>query len=112
MVRDGLVGLALIIECMAKNKKKLTDLSSQYAEYPIVKEKVSIEGLNPDEILAKLTKIFASEKIDTQDGLKITYNDGWVHIRSSNTEPIMRIYAEAITQEKAEELAKMLIDKL
>jgi len=112
MVRDGLVGLALIIECMAKNNKKLTQLTSQYIEYPIVKEKISIVGLNPAEVLAKLTKVFAHEKIDTQDGLKIVYNDGWVHIRSSNTEPIMRVYAEAITQEKAEELAKMVMSKV
>jgi phosphomannomutase len=112
MVRDGLVGLALIIECMAKNGKKLTQLTSLYKEYPIVKEKISIDGLNPAEILAKLTKVFANEKIDTQDGLKIIYNDGWVHIRSSNTEPIMRVYAEAITQEKANELAKMVMEKV
>jgi len=112
MVRDGLVGLALIIECMAKNDKKITQLTSQYCEYPIVKEKISIVGLNPEEVLKKLAKIFANEKIDTQDGLKIIYNDGWVHIRSSNTEPIMRVYAEAITQEKAKELAKMVMDRI
>ncbi|MCL2845708.1 MAG: phosphoglucosamine mutase [Chitinivibrionia bacterium] len=112
MVRDGLVGLALIIECMAKNDKKITRLTSEYKEYPIVKEKISIVGLNPIEVLSKLAKIFADEKIDTQDGLKIIYNDGWVHIRSSNTEPIMRVYAEGITQEKAEELAKMVMDRI
>ena len=112
MVRDGLVGLALIIECMAKNAKKITQLTQAYKEYPIVKEKISINGLNPAEVLAKLTKIFAHEKIDTQDGLKVIYRDGWVHIRPSNTEPIMRVYAEAITQEKAEELAKMIMSKV
>lgn len=112
MVRDGLVGLALIIECMAKNDKKIMKLVSLYKEYPIVKEKISIAGLNPTEILAKLTKVFADEKIDTQDGLKIIYNDGWVHIRSSNTEPIMRVYAEGVTQEKANELAKMVMEKI
>jgi len=112
MVRDGLAGLALIIECMAKNGKKLTQLTSQYKEYPIVKEKISIDGLNPSEVLAKLTGIFAAEKIDTQDGLKIIYDDGWVHIRSSNTEPIMRVYAEGITQERADELAKTVMDKI
>jgi len=112
MVRDGLVGLALIIECMAKNDKKITQLTSLYREYPIVKEKISIVGLNPEKVLAKLAKFFANEKIDTQDGLKIIYNDGWVHIRSSNTEPIMRVYAEAITLEKAKELAKMVMKKV
>jgi phosphomannomutase len=112
MVRDGLVGLALIIECMAKNKKKLTQLTSLYKEYPIVKEKISTTGLNPDEILNKLTKIFATEKIDARDGLKIIYNDGWVHIRSSNTEPIMRIYAEANTEAKAKELAEMVMKEV
>jgi phosphomannomutase len=112
MVRDGLVGLALIIECMAKNNKKITQLTSLYKEYPIVKEKISIEGLNPKAILAKLTKIFADEKTDTQDGLKIIYPDGWVHIRSSNTEPIMRIYAEAKTEDRAKELADMVMKEV
>jgi len=111
-VRDGLVGLALIIECMAKNGSKITQLTSQYREYPIVKEKISLAELNPKEVLEKLAKIFAAEKIDTQDGLKIIYNDGWVHIRSSNTEPIMRVYAEAVTQEKAEELAKTVMSRV
>jgi len=112
MVRDGLVAIALIIECMAKNGKKITQLTSQYKEYPIVKEKISIKKLEPQEILAKLTKVFANEKIDTQDGLKIIYDDGWVHIRSSNTEPIMRVYAEAITQKRARQLAKKVINKV
>jgi len=111
-VRDGLAGIALIIECMAKNGKKITQLTSQYKEYPIVKEKISIEGLNPREILAKLTDIFANEKTDTQDGLKIIYDDGWVHIRSSNTEPIMRVYAEGVTQERAQILAKTVMDRI
>ena len=112
MVRDGLVATALIIECMAKNNKKITQLASQYKEYPIVKEKISTKDLDPQEILKKLTEIFAKEKIDTQDGLKIIYNDGWVHIRPSNTEPIMRVYAEAVTKEKAQELAKTVMDKI
>jgi len=111
-VRDGLVALALILECMARNEMKITQLASQFAEYPIVKEKVSVDGLNPAQVLAKLTGYFAGEQLDTQDGLKITYPDGWVHIRPSNTEPIMRIYAEAMTIEKANELAKMVMERI
>lgn len=111
-VRDGLTGLALILELMAKTGKSLFELTSKLPTYPIVKEKITLGDKDPKEILKKLTLIYANDTIDTQDGLKIIREDGWVHIRPSNTEPILRCYAEAKTEEKARELADMILETL
>ncbi len=112
MVRDGLAGTALVCELMAKRGKKLTEITADWPLYPIVKEKIELGTLNPAKVLADLEKIFADQEIDTQDGLKIIYEDGWVHLRASNTEPIMRCYAEAKTDARANELAQMVMSKV
>ncbi len=111
-VRDGLVGTALVLELMAMTGKKLMALAADWPLYPIVKEKIELGDMDPKKVLADLEKVFAAEELDTQDGLKIIYSDGWVHLRSSNTEPIMRCYAEAKTEERAQELAKMVMSKV
>lgn len=108
-VRDALTGTALILELMAKKQKKITELVAQWKSYPIIKEKIPLGDTNPQELLSALTTQFTNENIDTQDGLKIIYEDGWVHLRASNTEAIMRCYAEAKTIERAQELVDMLI---
>lgn len=111
-VRDGLIGMALILELMAKTGKPLTELTSQWPAYPIVKEKIALGDNRPSDVINRLTTIFSEETIDTQDGLKIIRDYGWVHIRPSNTEPILRCYAEAKTEEQARKLANMVIDKM
>jgi phosphomannomutase len=112
IVRDGPVGMALILELMAKRGKTLMQLASEWPHYPIIKEKISCENKDPESIIKNLTDIFADEKIDTQDGLKIIRDEGWVHIRPSNTEPIIRCYAEAKTEAGARKLIDMVMEKI
>jgi phosphomannomutase len=110
-VRDGLLGMALILELMAKTGRTMTQCAARWPSYAIVKEKIPITG-NPVAVIDKLAAVFASETIDRQDGLKIIYKDGWVHLRASNTEPILRCYAEAVSQTRAQELADMVMGKM
>jgi phosphomannomutase len=111
-VRDGLTGMALILELMAKSNKPIMDHVKQWRTYPLVKEKISCKNKDPHDIITRLTDIFKHETIDVQDGLKIIRDYGWVHIRPSNTEPIIRCYAEALTLEQADALAAMVMDKV
>ncbi len=108
--RDGLGGLALILELMARHQKKLTELVSEWPQYSIVKEKLSCEGKDPLVILKKVDELFANEQKNRLDGLKIIRDYGWVHLRASNTEPIIRCYAEARNSQQAKELAEMVLN--
>jgi phosphomannomutase len=112
MCRDGLAGLALILELMAKEKNTLSKIASQWPKYAIVKDKISCEGRDPSLIIKNLEQTFSSEKINTLDGLKIIRDNGWVHLRASNTEPIIRCYAEAKSQTEARALADMVLKKV
>lgn len=104
--RDALVGVALFLTMMAKSGKKASEIRSEMPEYSIFKSKVELKpGLDIDLLLTKVKEKFASEKITDIDGVKIDFADSWVHLRKSNTEPIIRVYAEAHSIEKAEELA-------
>ncbi len=104
--RDALVGVALFLTMMAKSGKTASQIRSEMPEYSIFKSKVELKpGLDIDLLLAKVKEKFASEKITDIDGVKIDFADSWVHLRKSNTEPIIRVYAEAHTPEKAEQLA-------
>ena len=111
-VRDGLAGIALILELMAKTDKTVMELVKQRPLYPLVKVKIPCENKDPISIIKNLTDLFKNETIDVQDGLKIVRDYGWVHIRPSNTEPIVRCYAEATTIELANRLVAMVIDKI
>ncbi len=111
-VRDGLCGIALILELMATTGKRLIELTGRWPTYPIVKEKIVLGNLNPTEVIRNLTELFSSETTDLQDGLKIIRENGWVHVRPSNTEPILRCYAEAKTSGQARELADMVMEKI
>ncbi|MFP4163241.1 MAG: phosphoglucosamine mutase [Chitinispirillaceae bacterium] len=110
-VRDGITAMALIIELMAKTDKKLTQLASEWPSYYIVKEKIPCEGIDPSQVINHLIKNFQVEKRDLTDGLKIIRDYGWVHLRPSNTEPIIRCYAEAKSQKLARQLADMVLNK-
>lgn len=104
--RDALVGVALFLTMMAKSGKKASEIRSEMPEYSIFKSKVELKpGLDIDLLLTKVKEKFATEKITDIDGVKIDFADSWVHLRKSNTEPIIRVYAEAHSIEKAEELA-------
>lgn len=107
--RDALVGAALFLTLLAKKGLKVSELKATYPPYAIAKNKIQLtEGMDVDAILSRLKERFSSEKITDIDGVKIDLADGWVHLRKSNTEPIIRIYSEAATRERADELAEMI----
>lgn len=111
--RDALVGVALFLSLLAKEGKKVSELKKTYPVYTIVKNKVDLTPhINVDQLLETLKSKFKNEKITDIDGVKIDFEEGWVHLRKSNTEPIIRVYSEAATPEKAEELAKEVMDLL
>jgi phosphomannomutase len=109
--RDALVGIALILTYIAKENITLSELRLRYNDYFVSKNRID---LTPDmnvKSMYDLVKSHYSEfPILTIDGVKIDFPDGWVHLRTSNTEPIMRVYAESTSMEKANKYAKEIID--
>ena len=107
--RDALIGLALVLSHMATSGRTINELRSRYANYEMVKDKLQLQ---PQwDIPAKLARIqekYREEDIQTIDGVKIDFPEGWVHLRQSNTEPIMRIYAESASAADAQRLAEQL----
>lgn len=114
--RDALVGVALFLTLLAKSGKKMTELKAGYPQYAIAKNKITLTPeTDVDAILSAAKKHFANEEVNDIDGVKVDFADCWVHLRKSNTEPIIRIYSEASTMEKAEALGeeiKKLISEL
>ena len=109
--RDALVGIALFLTHLAKKKMKTSELRATYPPYFISKQKVELTpDINVDGILEKVKEQFAAYDITDIDGVKIDFPDKWVHLRKSNTEPIIRIYSEAQTMAEAERLGGELID--
>lgn len=107
--RDALVGIALMLSYLAKNKIKMSDLRKKYPEYFMAKNKVTInKNTNFDTIKLKV-KTAVKGVYNEEDGLKIDFDNSWVHLRTSNTEPIIRVYSEAKSVEEAENLAKHII---
>jgi phosphomannomutase len=108
--RDALVGIALFLTHLAKFGKPAGFLRKKYPNYFIAKKKIELEqGTDVDGILSKINKKYAKYDIDTRDGVKIYFDKEWVHLRKSNTEPIIRIYAESEFETKAENLADKII---
>ena len=107
--RDALVGVALFLTLLAKKGKKVSELKKEYPQYSIAKNKIQLTpDIDVDAILAAIKEKYSSEKITDIDGVKIDFDDCWVHLRKSNTEPIIRIYSEAQTPEKADEIANKI----
>lgn len=105
--RDALVGVALFLTLLAKSGKKITELKKDYPAYFIAKNKIELTPeINVDKLLEKVKEKYSGEKITDIDGVKIDFDDSWVHLRKSNTEPIIRIYSEASTMEQAQMLAQ------
>ena len=110
--RDAMVGVALFLTNLAYKKMKVTELLATYPKYVIAKNKIELsDSALIDSILNKVKEEYASEDINTIDGVKISFESRkeWVHLRRSNTEPIIRIYAEAATKEAADALAQQII---
>ena len=108
--RDALVGIALFLTNLAKKKVKASELRATYPQYFISKQKIELTlSTDVDAILSKVKEKFAQYDITDIDGVKIDFPDKWVHLRKSNTEPIIRIYAEAQTMQEAEKLGAEII---
>lgn len=111
--RDALVGIALFLSHLAHKQMKVSELRATYPPYFIAKNRIDLQpGTDVDAILAKVKDIYKNEKINDIDGVKIDFADGWVHLRKSNTEPIIRIYSESSTMEKSEALGAEIIKLL
>ncbi|MDE6532661.1 MAG: phosphoglucosamine mutase [Muribaculaceae bacterium] len=109
--RDALVGVALFLTLLAKSGKKVSELKAGYPRYAIAKNKIQLTpDIDVDAILEAVKEKFSNETITDIDGVKIDFPDSWVHLRKSNTEPIIRIYSEAETMEKADRLAAEIKD--
>ena len=110
--RDALVGIAMTLQYLAEKDTDLASFRKSLPDYRIVKMKKPLEGLDPDAVLEALKLRYQDKKPVTIDGLKLFFDEGWVHIRKSNTEPIVRIYAEAKDPGKAVELANRVMDEI
>ncbi|NMC38025.1 MAG: phosphoglucosamine mutase [Bacteroidales bacterium] len=108
--RDALVGIALFLTHLAGSRMKVTELRRLYPDYVIAKKKIDLpEGIDFNLILGEVKEKFADHPIDERDGMRIEHEGGWVQVRKSNTEPVIRIYAEGRTAEEAEDLANGII---
>ena len=111
--RDALVGVALFLSLLAENNMKVSELRQSYPSYFMSKKKIQLTpNLDVDAILKAMEAKYSNENITTIDGVKIDFPENWVHLRKSNTEPIIRIYTEAKSQNKADDLADKIIAEI
>jgi len=111
--RDALVGIAMFLSLLTEKKMKVSELRASYPEYYMSKKKVQLtKGMPVDDIMTDIATTYASEDLTTIDGVKIDFPTQWVHMRKSNTEPIIRIYTEAPSQQEADQLADRFILEL
>lgn len=109
--RDALVGIALFLSLIAQKKISVSQLRKTYPEYFIAKNRIDLKPeTDIDAILAKVKEMYKDEQVNDIDGVKIDFPDKWVHLRKSNTEPIIRVYSEAATMEEADELGKKIME--
>ena len=111
--RDALVGIALLLTYFAKLGKRISEIRNMYPHYEMAKNRIDLkEGSNPDAILAKMKEKYQGDNVTTIDGVKIDFEDKWVHLRKSNTEPIIRVYSEAHTAKEAEDLGERFVKEI
>ncbi len=111
--RDALVGVALFLSHLVAQKQSVSQLRASYPNFYMSKNKATLpETVAPQPLLDALQKQYAAQDCDTRDGLKITFEDHWVHLRKSNTEPIVRVYTEAPSQEQADTLSAAFVRQL
>jgi phosphomannomutase len=111
--RDALVGIALFLSHLAKKSLKCSALRDSYPTYTISKNKIELTPtINVDAILTQMAEKYKDEEVDTLDGVKIYIGDEWVHLRKSNTEPIIRIYSESNSQENATKFALKIMNEI
>ncbi len=110
--RDAPLAVAMSLQYLAEFNGTMRDLFLSLPQYKIVKEKVSIDGLDPEKVISLLAEKYKNERINLLDGLKIDFTDSWVHLRKSNTEPIVRIMTEAPDEQQAQKLATRFMEEL
>ena len=111
--RDALVGIALFLSHLAHEGKKMSELRQSYPQYFMAKNRIDLTaGTDVDAILLKVKDIYKDEKVTDTDGVKIDFPDKWVHLRKSNTEPIIRVYSEAKNAEEAESIGLAVMDTI
>ena len=110
--RDALVGAAMVLQHLAETGQALSDVRRSLPAYTISKNKLPLDGRDARSLLAALAERYRGERVSTVDGVKVDFDEGWVHLRTSNTEPVLRIYAEAATAEGADELAQRFQEEL
>lgn len=110
--RDALAGIAITLQHLVELGGTITELKNVLPQYYINKKKIELSGVNPDIIIDELRKKFRKEKINTEDGLKIDFEEYWIHLRKSNTEPIIRIITEAKSKKEAEEISDKFLREI
>lgn len=111
--RDSLVGTALILSLLATSGKKMSEHRAEYPQYYMAKNKIELEaGMDVDGLLETVKEKYSAEEVSTVDGVKIDFANEWVHLRKSNTEPIIRVYTEAVTADKAQELGDSFVNEM
>ena len=110
--RDALVGTVILLQQLLEFGGTMSELKTVIPQYSIAKKKIEIGSANPDEIVKKLIDKYSDAKINTDDGLRIDFDDHWIHLRKSNTEPIIRCIAESDTMEKAEKYANKYFSEI
>jgi len=111
--RDALVGVALFLSLLTEKNQKVSVLRSSYPEYAMSKAKISLsKQMDIDSIFKKVERKFSKNNMNTIDGVKISFESSWVHLRKSNTEPVIRVYTEAKSQLEADELAGRFLGEI
>lgn len=110
--RDALVGTAMILQLLAQRNLTASEYRNSLPDYRMVKQKIELAdlGMDADDLLDKVAQHFSDERINTLDGVKIDFDEGWVHFRKSNTEPIVRVYSEGKSEQDARALADKVLD--
>ena len=108
MGRDSLVGVAMVLNRMAQENIPLSQIHAALPQFYIVKDKINLDAIEKDAVLEQAKSVFTDAEVNMIDGVKFTWEDSWIHLRSSNTEPIMRIYAEG----SSKRIAQGLVDKI
>lgn len=110
--RDSLVGIALILQNLVEFGGKISEFKETLPKFEIFKTKINIENINPDDVLDKVKEVYKDAKINIDDGVRVDLGNSWIHVRKSNTEPILRVIAEAKTRKEAQELVRELATKI
>lgn len=108
--RDALVGVAMVLQLLAERDISADEYRNSLPDYKMRKSKMPLADVDGDAILQKAKEVYSKYNPDTTDGVKIDFEEGWVHLRKSNTEPIIRVYSEGITAHKAKELANQVVE--